>query len=70
MTTSTPRFPDIHVQLSGEDGNVFAILGRVRKELRRGGASPEQVDEFTREVTSSGSYDGALATIMRWVNVS
>jgi hypothetical protein len=70
MTTFTPQFPDVHVQLSGHDGNVFLIIGRVRKALRQGGASQEQVDAFTTEVTSAGSYDDALAIVMRWVNVS
>ena len=70
MATFTPQFPDVHVQLSGHDGNVFAIIGRVRSALRKSGASQEQVDNFTKEVTSAGSYEDALATVMRWVNVS
>jgi len=70
MATFTPHFPDVHVQLTGHDGNVFAIIGRVRSALRKSGASQEQVDDFTKEVTSAGSYDDALAIVMRWVNVS
>lgn len=70
MTSFTPKFPDVHVRLSGHDGNVFLIIGRVRKALEQGGVSREQVDEFTQEVTSADSYGGALATVMRWVNVS
>ena len=71
MTTSTtPRFPNVHVQLSGEDGNVFAIIGRVRRALSKAGATREQLDCFTNEVTSAGSYYEALAVVMRWVDVS
>jgi hypothetical protein len=70
MTSFTPKFPDVHVQLSGHDGNVFLIIGRVRKALEQGGASREQVDEFTNEVMSADSYGGALSTVMRWVNIS
>jgi hypothetical protein len=70
MATITPRFPDVHVQLSGKDGNVFAIIGRVRKALRKGGANQEQLDDFTKEVMNAGSYDDALITVMRWVDVS
>ena len=32
-----PRHPDVQVQLSGEDGNAFAILGRTAGALRRAG---------------------------------
>jgi hypothetical protein len=71
MTTSTTlRFPNVHVQLSGEDGNVFGIIGRVRRALLKAGATQEQLDSFTKEVTSAGSYEKALAVVMRWVDVS
>lgn len=71
MTTSTTiRFPNVHVQLSGEDGNMFAIIGRVRRALLKAGATPEQLDSFMKEVTSAGSYDQALVAVMRWVDVS
>jgi hypothetical protein len=32
---SAPKFPDVEVQLSGEDGNAYAVLGRVSRALRR-----------------------------------
>lgn len=70
MATFTPHFPNVHVQLTGHDGNVFAIIGRVRDALRNGGASQEQVDDFTTEVMSAGSYQQALATVGRWVTVT
>src|SRR5687768_5980056 len=57
MATLTPRFPDVHVQLNGMDGNVFLIIGRIRQALRNGGASQDQIDDFTKEVTSASSYD-------------
>ena len=64
---NTPK-TDIHVQLTGEDGNIFAILRRVRQALRRGG-HPELVPEVTAAVTSSRSYAEALARIMEYVEV-
>ena len=71
MTTSTtPKFPDAHVRLSGEDGNVFAIIGRVRRALIRAGASDDDLKSFMSEVMNAGSYDEALQTVMRWVHVS
>lgn len=62
------RFADVEVQLVGEDGNAFAILGRVSRALRKGGATAAEVDEFMTEATS-GDYDNLLATCMRWVSV-
>ena len=62
------RFPDITVELTGTDGNAFAVLGKVQRELRHGGATPEQVAEFHAEATS-GDYDHLLQTVMRWVQV-
>lgn len=62
------RYPDVYVQLSGEDGNAFGILGKVQKALERAGASPEEVKEFMDEAMS-GDYDHLLQTVMRWVKV-
>ncbi len=69
-TDSRPKYPDVHVRLSGKDGNVFSIIGRVCQALRRGGATADDVKAFTDEVTASGSYDEVLAKIMDWVDVS
>jgi hypothetical protein len=33
------RHPDIRVQLTGEDGNAFMIIGLVQRALRDAGAS-------------------------------
>ena len=65
-----PKFPEVHVQLSGEDGNVFAVIGRVRQALRKGGATVDDVKAFTDEVGASRSYDEALLVVMRWVDAS
>ena len=64
-----PKFPNIHIQLSGHDGNAFAILGRASKAMREDGVPKEQVKEFFAEATS-GNYDNLLQTIMRWVETS
>ena len=36
----TPKYPDITVQLTGTDGNAFAVLGQVNSRLTPGGHSP------------------------------
>lgn len=64
-----PKFPDVHVDLSGEDGNVFMIIGRVRRALRNGGATDAQIEAFGHEMMAS-DYDAALRTVMRWVHAS
>ena len=62
-----PRY-DVDVQLTGNDGNAFAIMGAVSKALRKSGASKEELDQY-REESMSGDYDHLLQTAMRWVNV-
>ena len=61
------RYPEVTVQLSGEDGNVFSVIGRVQKALRRAGVGKEELAEF-RKQAMSGDYDNALRTAMQWVN--
>ena len=63
----TVRYPDVEVDLSGEDGNAFFIIGRVSKALRRAGAGASEVEAFRAEAMS-GNYDNVLRTCMRWVN--
>ena len=61
-----PRYPDIQVQLTGQDGNAFAILGRTTGALRRAGLPQEEIDDYVAEATS-GDYDHLLQTTMRWI---
>jgi hypothetical protein len=62
-----PKFPDVTVQLTGEDGNGFFIAGRVRKALERAGHR-EAAAEFFKEALS-GDYDHLLQTAMAYVDV-
>jgi hypothetical protein len=64
-----PKYAGIEVQLTGNDGNAFAIMGAVSKALRRAGVSAEEVEEYTSE-SMSGDYDNLLRTAMAWVTVS
>lgn len=71
------KYPGCVVQLTGTDGNVFSIIGRVRVALRRyvreqGLGVHEaniRAEQFTKEITESESYDEALIVVMRWVTV-
>jgi hypothetical protein len=62
-----PRYPQVQVQLSGEDGNAFAILGRTAAALRAAGVPRHEIDSFFAEATS-GDYDHLLQTTMAWVD--
>jgi hypothetical protein len=64
-----PKYPDIVVQLAGEDGNSFHLLGKVNRALRQAGVSQAERDAFRQEATQ-GNYDQLLQTIMRWVDVT
>jgi hypothetical protein len=55
------------VQLSGNDGNAFSIIGRVSKALRDNGEG-DKVRQFQTEATS-GDYDHLLQTCMKYVDV-
>ena len=56
------------LQLVGEDGNAFIIVGRAGSVLLENGYSQEQIAEFTSEATS-GNYDHVLQTCMEWFDV-
>jgi hypothetical protein len=60
---------DVDVQLTGEDGNAFAIMGKVQRALKNAGASEEDVKQYMDE-SMSGDYDNLLRTATEWVNVS
>lgn len=68
--STTPKFLNVTVRLSGKDGNVFLIVGRVRKALAQAGVADEDLQSFLNEMLNAGSYDEALRTVMRWVDVS
>lgn len=65
----TPKYPDIHVQLTGEDGNGFFIISRVMKAMRQAKVPKEEIDAFMDEAMS-GDYDNLLRVCMETVEVS
>lgn len=54
------------MNLVGEDGNVFTILGRASRALKQAGM-PEQAKEMFDCVTSSGDYNMVLRIISEYV---
>ena len=68
-----PKYPEIQIQLTGEDGNAFSILGRVRRAFDRSPFFAEwdyeaveaEWENYHAEATS-GDYDNLLITTMKW----
>ena len=61
---SVPKRPKM--KLVGEDGNIFAILGRASRLLKRNGRA-EQAEEMSNRVYHSGDYYKALNIISEYV---
>ena len=59
---------NIEVQLTGTDGNAFAILGKVNGALKR--ANEDELAQSFMEEATAGDYDHLLATCMEYVEVS
>ena len=64
----TPKYPDVTVNLVGEDGNARAIVGKVRKALWQADVPNPVIGDFIKEATK-GDYDHLLRTVYEWVNV-
>ena len=78
MTTSThttptgpqqPRYQHVTVQLTGNDGNVYAIIATVANALRRQ-ISAAAATEFTDAAFACGSYDEVLQLVIRTVDAA
>lgn len=77
MTTTTntgprpddPQYPHVHVQLTGRDGNVFAIIGAICAALRRD-VGPDAAARFSDNATACHSYDEVLQLAMRTVDIT
>ena len=65
----TVKYPEIEVELSGQDGNAFFIIGRVSKAMRRAGIDSGEIDAY-RAAAMSGDYDNVLQVTMATVEVT
>ena len=62
------KYPNINIPLVGEDGNAFAILGRVSRIARNAGLYKNEIDAFQKEAMS-GDYNHLLTTVMEWFSI-
>jgi len=65
MSSSQPKPP---CKLIGEDGNVFWIIGQVRKALKDDGQEA-RAREFVERGYRSGGYDEVLRRCLEYVEV-
>jgi hypothetical protein len=68
-TPDNPMYPDVEVQLTGRDGNAFAIIGAVSRALRRE-VDADAATRFTTAAMEQGSYEELLTFVQSTVNVS
>jgi hypothetical protein len=66
---TNPKFRHVEVQLSGEDGNAFAVIGKTVKAMKRADVDAADIAAFQSEAMS-GDYDHLLQTVMSTVSVS
>jgi len=57
------------LELTGQDGNVFSILGKAIREARRAGWSEEEIEKFRKEFMG-GDYDHALQVCIDYFDVT
>lgn len=65
-----PKFntKKIVVSLSSPDGNAFAIMGNAVREMRKAGATEQDIAEYRGKATS-GDYENLLAVTAEYVNL-
>jgi hypothetical protein len=63
-----PKY-NIEVQLSGNDGNAFAIMAAVGRALRKAGATDAEISMYQQQ-SMSGDYDNLLRVASDWVEVA
>lgn len=61
-------YPDVHVQLIGQDGNAFVLIGLTAAEIRKT-VGPVAATQFTHDAMDCESYEALLNFIQRSVNV-
>jgi len=56
-------------RLIDTDGNIFAIIGKVSKTLKRAG-QPEKAKDFSNKAFQCDSYDEVLQLCFKYVDVT
>lgn len=56
-------YKDVFVDLMGEDGNAFAIIGRVRQAVKRA-YGREEAEKVAKQMMKSESYDQLVGYVI------
>ena len=59
------KYPNITVNIIGQNGNAFCILGICKRAMERAKLPQTEIDSFMSEAMS-GDYDHLLQTVMAW----
>ena len=62
------KYPQVKVKLTGTDGNMLMLAGRVSAAMKKAGLRDE-AREFTEQIFKCRSYDEALRLMMSTVDV-
>ncbi len=62
------KYPDVEVELIGQNGNALNIMSFVMSALRRNGVSREEIAEY-QDAAMSGDYNNVLTVTQSWVTV-
>lgn len=63
-----PKHSNITVELTDQDGNAFAVLGRCCHAAREANLPEDEIAAFMNEAMA-GDYDHLLQTSMRWFDI-
>lgn len=63
------KYPNVTVQLVGEDGNAFSVLAAVRRALVNANVPKDEIKEYMSQAMD-GDYDNLLRVTMETVNVT
>lgn len=63
----TVKFPHVKVELVGQDGNAFSIIGRVCRAIRKAKVSEDDITEYQQQAMA-GDYNHLLRVTMETVD--
>jgi hypothetical protein len=63
------EFKHVEVNMRGVNGNVFMILGTIKRAISRAGASPFQVQVFMHRAMHGGDYEYVLGLCAKVVTI-
>ncbi len=64
MNKTEVKYPEVHVDLIGQDGNIFDILGRVSFAMRQANIPKDEINLWIKEAMEKKNYDECLCFIM------